>query len=287
VIVIGILGIAFYLSYQFYLLHSVTINTRNDPLITPSQNSQSTIFPSINISTTAVSPSSQSEQFQDLLNETVKPITQIDLSSWKVFEDKQVGIRFKYPPDWGEPQSELRNLNNPSTEYPPESGWVFYVMFSNNNNINITGGSNDFMRAIGGCTFIGFGTEKYPSAQQYCELTKDYVIYCQPIKENLHILSGFNSGIGSECHHSLPYNRIYFLNRPNKLISGIEFGGQFLSPRYYGSNGSSKYSLEEFLKAANNDKSIVNKLVLDRKLDAESIKNYDAIEKLFETIEEF
>jgi hypothetical protein len=83
-----------------------------------------------------------------------------------------------------------------------------------------------------------------------------------------------------ECNYSNLFTRSFFLDRPTKLITGLRFSGTFLSSNY---SFASQYRRED---PNNSDMSFVSDLIIKRKLDNESIKNFDEIEKLFETIEE-
>jgi len=251
-----------------------SIQIAQKPIVTPTP----TIQPinSISINTPSPSGSTQDKEILALFNEKPKSRTVINVETWKIFEDKTVGIRFKYPPEWGEAHSDFQDINDKLNNPPLTTGWVYYIQFSNHDRIYISGASKDMSQPRGGCSFRGFETIKFPTPQKYCNNSKD-TIYCQPAGNGLHVLTGTNNASKTQCIEYDPLKRIYYLNRPSKIISGIVFASDFLS---------NKYDLEKMLALieGNNDK--INALVLERRLDTESISNYDTLEKLFETIEE-
>lgn len=74
-----------------------------------------------------------------------------------------------------------------------------------------------------------------------------------------------------------------FVDRPTKLISGLVFGGEFLSSSY------DSMADNICIEVGNTNKQLVKDLeqmIVEKNLDTESIKNLDTLEKVFETIEE-
>jgi hypothetical protein len=68
----------------------------------------------------------------DFTLESAKPITQIDTSSWRMFEDDRVGLRFRYPLEWGQADVTYR-VNSCTSSIPenqcPSSGTIFGIYF--------------------------------------------------------------------------------------------------------------------------------------------------------------
>jgi hypothetical protein len=221
-------------------------------------------------------PTPSLEDVTKLLNETPKPRTQFDLSTWKTFEDKEVGIRFKYPQEWGEATRTLINNKQPTDS----NGWSYDIRFSNNDRFDVLGSSKDFVLEVGGIIFKGFGFGEYEfkSPEHFCIHNDVYLIYCQPENTSLQVLTGANIRRWGPSPVISSFNRLYFYDRPTKLISGLQFRSEFLSSEYD--------PLPKLDSDKKRNEQLLNNLVLERKLDTESIRNYDTIEKVFETIEE-
>jgi hypothetical protein len=282
-IILILIGGYYYFVFKNASIKSVDISTQT-PTIIPTITSDlvtPTIFPSpTSILTDAL--------IKKLSNETVKARTQFDLSTWKTFEDKEVGIRFKYPKEWGIIERIYDTPHCTKENQTECDGYGYGVSFSLNdtslkNNFYVDGISNNFVRGRGGCAFHGFEKSGYITPSQYCEKYQFVNIYCQPINNGLQVLTGNKIDPNNndvECNYSNLFTRSFFLDRPTKLITGLRFSGTFLSSNY---SFASQYRRED---PNNSDMSFVSDLIIKRKLDNESIKNFDEIEKLFETIEE-
>jgi hypothetical protein len=184
-----------------------------------------------------------------------------DTSLWKTYRNESVGFSFKYPEEWGDPTSDI---------IKGHIGYFLSVHFPYSR--FIAGGSTkDFMYPSEGSilNFKGFDLE--PS-KKICENYK--TIYCQISEKSVHFVNSTvfgPMGLGA-------YSRFYLADRPNKEISGLVFGGGFLSKQ------TRKY-IDNFSEDDTVEIEAFNKAVVERKIDEESMKNFDLYEKIFETIE--
>lgn len=251
-----ILGVLFRLimgqgGFDPYTLISVTDGELDSSIPSPSPNQQSLVL-----------------DFSALEAELVKPKNEIDTSNWSQFEDKLVKVRFLYPSSWGKPQT---NFNR------GETGWFYRVYFPNSS-FSFGGTSPDFSAGRGGSfvDFNGFSHQGHKlfwdNAETLCQT--DDLISCQISDNKVFVTSGISCGpvaLGSGA-------RILLVDRPGEQISGLAFGGSFLSIAYS--------SITQALCQVDDQKSKerFNNLIKERRLDTESIRNLDTINKVIETI---
>lgn len=254
-----ILGVLFNLlivigpsGFDPYTLIPVTDEQLNNSIPSPSPNQQSLVL-----------------DFSALEAETIKPKSEIDTSNWNQFEDKLIKVRFLYPSAWGKPQT---TFNRGGT------GWFYRVYFPNSS-FSFGGTSPDFSAGRGGSfiDFNGFSHQGHKlfwdSVDALCD-SKD-VVSCQISGKQVFVAIGVTS-----CGTSIwgSGSRVLLVDRPGEQISGLAFGGSFLSTAYS--------SITQALCQVDdqNSRERFNKLIKERRLDAESTKNLDTIDKVFETI---
>lgn len=252
-----ILGVLFKLvtgqgGFEPYTLISVTDSQLNSSIPTPSSKPQSLVI-----------------DFSALEAESIKPRSEIDTSSWNQFEDKLIKVKFLYPSSWGTPSTSFSR---------GATGWIYRVYFPSSN-FTVGGTSPDFSAGREGrfADFNGFSHQGnklfWDSAETLCE-SKD-LASCQTSGKQVFVTSGATScgppiwGSGA---------RVLLQDRPGEQISGLAFGGSFLSTAYS--------SITQALCQVDdqNSRDRFNKLVKERRLDSESIKKLDTINKVFETI---
>ena len=275
----GLIVILFLIGYLLLrLLASDLLKKSNDvdvprPNANTSQTTQ--ITQSQSISSTITLP--------DFSKKSVKPKTQIDTSAWKTFDDPQVGLRFKYPPEWGEPN--LSFFDASKTTYTEDEGFGFDISFQNDNKkkLNLSGNSQNW--SCGACDdwdgIIGFNQDNWQKFSQICS-DNNNLVTCLNNNSIIKLLKQ------PKCDQwqSSEYEMVLYLYRPEKSIMYINFNYSFFSDEYNdffngkcnGKGGSylSQKSQNELFSAINN-----------RRLDSESVKNYDTIEKVFETVESY
>ena len=252
-----ILGVLFKLvigqgGFDPYTLISVTDGQLNSAIPSPSLKPQSLVL-----------------DFSALEAESIKSKSEIDTSNWNQFEDKLIKVRFLYPSAWGTPSTSFNR---------GETGWFYRVYFSNSS-FTFGGTSPDFSAGREGsfADFNGFSQQGHrlfwDSAETVCQ-SKD-LVSCQISGKQVFVTSGATS-----CGPSIwgSGSRILLEDRPGEQISGLGFGGSFLSTAYS--------SITQALCQVDdqNSRDRFNKLIKERRLDAESIKNLDTIDKVFETI---
>lgn len=226
------------------------------------------------------------------VEETVKPKTQFDLTTWKTFKDEQVKIKFNYPQEWGSPQTYYKELScspdillNDCRFFKGTEYSVYFPNNLNNPSFNfVVGGKSSIYAAPGRggvlADFNGFGKENFwwDDADELC--SEKNLLFCKVSNDVVHLLSSVaNCGAPEQILH--PYLRVMFIDRPEKTISGLVFGGSFIP---------SKYGIYNLI--CNGDtinqgnKEAIDKAILQRQLDSESMKNYDTFEKIFETVKQ-
>lgn len=221
-------------------------------------------------------PVSPTNFLPDFFQETVKPKTNIDISDWKTFDDPRIGLRFKYPVEWGKPERQLDR---------GEAGFDYIVTFAYQENstfFGIRGVTRDFERSSGMEALPRFSGD----ISKVCSDYKDSFIYCENFTDRVHALESLTcTGPGTNSFAA----RYMFLRRQRDFIPGFVFSGEYLSkntrqkifnlmlPKYgsYCSEPDPQY-LHQF-----------NQAVLNRQLDSESMQNFDTIEKVFETVESY
>ncbi len=204
----------------------------------------------------------------DWTKESIKPRNIFDLTKWKLYEYPKVGLRFKYPPQWGNPETVFQR---------GDTGWYFQIHFTNNSLFKVGGTSKDFSagRSSDWTDFNGFGNRRLfgISTQNICEGQ----LFCQKNGLNVHVVTNVHQ---EDCLGMPGYmfKRLMFLDRPNNIISGLAFGGGFIFPEY-----------PEDLICSGSERTIQSfrQAILDRRLNGESMINFDLYEKVFETVEAY
>lgn len=216
------------------------------------QNANPTAYPSVQ------QPPSD---LPDFSNNPVIPKTNIDTSNWKTFDDPKVGLRFKYPPEWGEAKGILRK--------GAEAGWSYQLTFND---------LYDFFRSVygrsldwncGGCGGeskdfpVGFGSDTYGFSKYTT------VRFIQYPKCSL----GSLINLKKQFDVYRPGHQILLI----RFSIGIERRREELDELIC-SEGSQKMTLleEKYKKAIEN-----------RQLDNETMINFDVAEKVFETVESY
>ena len=207
----------------------------------------------------------------DFSKEPVKPRTNVDISNWLTFDDPQVGLRFKYPPEWGKTNTQIEKGSK---------GSKYMIYFDNLEFKFMIGGSSvDYSVGRGSDVndFVGFNHNVWPyTADDICNDIG--VLFCQKIGNTVQVLYGIKCS-AQECNPYTWYARYMYVDRPNKnKFQGLVFGGNFLSPY-----------LNTLVMDNQTPRVIrqINKALLDRRLDEETIKNLDTYEKVFETVESY
>jgi len=193
------------------------------------------------------------------------PRTQFNLSEWKTFEYPPVAMRFKYPPEWGNPDSKY---------LPGETGFSFLVRFPNSSFV-VGGTSKDYSAGRGGrfSDFNGFGNKFWWKETK--NICSSETIFCQTTATSAHIVTT-STREGPSLFPS--YARLYFTNRSGQTISGLAFGGSFLSPKL------KKYTSDFQISNYETERKSFDAAVIERKLDDISMEQFDEFEKVFETI---
>lgn len=190
-----------------------------------------------------------------------------DMSTWTTYEQKEIGLTFKYPKEW-----KIKTDSYTSTN--PLKGVC-------NNSVSC----NEFELVFdSGFEVYGKSPNYYPGMQEIDEYgfwanpTDDfckkklygYVLHCQTV-----------NNVTDITRISLPvifydYARFHLVKLSNKNLSGLTFGGTI-----------GAYDLLEKYDKGEYDSRIItlfNKALLERKLPKEIMYNFDLYEKIFETI---
>ena len=252
-----VLGVLFKLiisrgGFDPYTLISVTDGQLNSSVPSPSLKPQSLVL-----------------DFSALESESIKPKSEIDTSNWNQFEDKLIKVRFLYPSAWGTPSTSFNR---------GETGWFYRAYFSNSS-FTFGGTGPDFSAGREGslADFNGFSQQGHrffwDSAETLCQ-SKDFVS-CRISDKKVFVTSG-----AADCGHSIWGSgaRVLLIDRPGEQISGLAFGESFLSTAY----SSTTQALCQVDDQSSKEK--FNKLIKERRLDVESIKKLDTVDKVFETI---
>lgn len=222
--------------------------------------------------------------FPDFSKETVKPKTNIDISTWKTFDDPKVGLRFKYPPEW---KDFLANFWSDDPSYYKDA----IIYYGHIETTNYKFGGNRFklwgqnkevvdLGEGGGENFTGIDT-----ANKFCSNQKlGNILFCVHENNQAHVLIGDSKCRGGGCGLIWSYIRFMYIFTPNKRIPYFKFSGEFLSEKY---SRLIRYNNLDKFYPTDEEFNILNQAILDRRLDEESMKNYDTIEKVFETVESY
>lgn len=195
------------------------------------------------------------------------PETKIDTSDWKIYENKDVGIRFKYPEEY-EPLREKIRREGP--DEPHLTGVVFSIS-SNNYAFGLSGVSKDYSYPSDGPVFFGTDGTLNNFYNAFCD--PDDVIYCELNEKTINYLNG------SACNRMRsPYSREFAIDLPdNNLVGGLHSSYSFLSPEY-----------KSIVSCLSKDAALREKLydyVATRALDEQSIKNLDTYNAVIDSIE--
>lgn len=220
--------------------------------------------------------------FPDFSKEAVKPKTNIDISNWKTFDDPKVGLRFKYPPEWGTYSATFDESHNNVETYGGnlrlndfEFGYNAFRVFGQS--------IKKYSYGMMGEDFSGLDEKgKFCSNLQSDESRLIGQLFCTQIDSTAHVLIGGNSRGGGGSNLIELFQRNMYLYKPNKKIAYFKLSGEFLSKKYaefYDNSSGNSPPEGEYEK--------INQALLDRRLDSESMKNFDTIEKVFETVESY
>jgi hypothetical protein len=205
--------------------------------------------------------------------ESAKTRTVFDLSTWKTYENTEIGLRFKYPSEWGEPKGELSICDNPelcSNDGKPTT--TFLLKFPNSE-FQIGGGSKNFAPHRGGNIlgdYTGFSSTRY-SPEKVCKIP--WFIFCQQTDNKVDYVS--TPACVGEPGSGFGYERVHLIDLPNKKVNGLAFGGKFIP----------KDLIYSFASCDEQIKKAVGDAIISRKLSTEIMKSFDTFEKVFESIE--
>lgn len=193
-----------------------------------------------------------------------------DTSTWQQYDNSEIGLRFKYPPEWGTPSITYRKGQ--------VSGMYYRLSFSHSR-FMVSGETSDFAdlpRDGDPTDFKGFSdigdTYAWLNPKTFCQ--QDYFAFCQ--------IASNKADVIQEPAFIFPYYRLAYINRPGKAIGGLRFGGDFLSPEMDKLTWGFQDSRGEYRRAHIKD---FDTAILQRKLDQQSMYIFDQYEKVFETIE--
>lgn len=209
----------------------------------------------------------------DYSAESAKTRTVFDLSMWKTYENTEIGLRFKYPSEWGRPKGELSTCDNPELcSNDGEPATTFLLKFPNSE-FQIGGGSKNFTPHRGTNIlhdFTGFST--WYSPEEVCKIP--WFIFCQQTDNKVNYVS--TPACTWEPYSGFGYERVLLIDLPNKKVNGLAFGGDFIP------KGLMDYP---FISCDEQTKKVVGNAIISRKLNSEIMKSFDTFEKVFETIE--
>lgn len=204
---------------------------------------------------------------------------QFDTTVWNVYENPAVGIRFRYPAEWGEP---VEKFLQPCQEgqNPPDCvfrGYDFKISFPNSGfrvggTRDIPAGKDAGLDDFSGTENVGWaeGCSKYPRTLGYM------VIHCQETLPVVHL-----TAIGT--YTSTDTSRVMLINTPEKVLGGIALYGSFLSEPYKELVNERKQYYFDTGNVLILDP--LKQVILERRLDGESMRTFDLFEKVFETVE--
>ena len=269
--VIALSVVAFIIGYLFFRIQYLE-NSRLTK-VQPTTDMDTTPSPTRILLPTDIIPSvTPKPTLPDFSKEPVKPRTNIDTSNWLTFDDPQVGLRYKYPPAWGVP-SKSEDKGDKGSRYIVE-----FIIEKTGRTFLGGGVTLDYDERVGEpdvYIFSGFESGNWKqSKEEICNGVG--TIFCQKEDNIVHVLTGF-SCIKEQCNPFTYFSRYMYINRPNKKYPGLVIGGGFTSE-----------FLDEIISKAELDPKYLNglnKALIDRRLDNESMKNFDTIEKVFETVE--
>lgn len=236
------------------------------------------IFPSI----TPVISSTPVPQISPLSfsSELPKARTAFDLTTWKEFSDSRIGLKFKYPSDWGVPDTVFTSPEK--TDACKATGHLYTLTFPHSS-FRVGGESLDYSTECG--RGRGINDLYYFSGFTSCSQSRyqqTNLLFCQVLGNKLHLLSSYN--YWSEDTYVGNYYRLLFINqKTNRYSGGIALGGPFFS-----SELNQKISLmckQDDEVCQEKYYSLIDKATLDRKLDKQSMATFDTFEKVFETVE--
>lgn len=212
--------------------------------------------------------------FPDFSEQAPKSETKYDKLSWLIFEDKQMGLKFKHPKQWGVPKVIFREGS--------DAGTLYSVTFPNST-FQVGGTSREFSEGRGATVFDfnGFGNKLFwENAQELCQ-DQDF-FECKIENEKILLINGASC---YEDYRVIPtLSKILIVDRPGKIISGLVFGGEFADESYL------KPAYDWFCNLDNEDTnyiSIFNDALRQRRLNLETMANLDLFEEVFKTVEFF
>ena len=223
--------------------------------------------------------------------ESLKPKATLNTSNWVTWGNSDLKIEFKYPPEWGEPSVRLTDM----TKFDSlSSGWSSSINFKNNSDLRIEGVSQDFERPMGFHGFKGFkkGAKRGETPEIFCENNKDTFLLCNTTKNSaLVVTTKYNCHFKDRWYYQ-PYNVNFYLDLPSDVvISGFQLKSPFLSKKYIdqSDNDFSDLTCASHVVSDITDNSIefykeFNKAILERRLDEESMNNYDTLVEFYNSI---
>jgi hypothetical protein len=217
-----------------------------------------------------------------------QPHTTFNISTWKTYENSDVGLRFKYPSEWGDVESDLWNhcdISYITTKGECEHeviGRIFNAKFTGNSLIDFGGVADHWTEGTDPGITKGFGGYHGRDPLSFCSIHGDSW-FCQVTGNFLHTVIMDGSYAGYSLH------RVLFVNAPNNRIKGFGFSGGFLSKRFnnYIEGLKTYYIADPNYIIPENALEPLRNATLERRLDPESMRNFDMIEKIYETVEVF
>ncbi len=209
----------------------------------------------------------------DFSNETIKPRNSFDVSRWELYVNDEVGLRFRYPPEWGKPNGGLNSCDNPEICSDNDLPAKTFLLKFPNSKFQIGGGSKNYTPHRGTNILYDYtGFTKWYSPERICKTP--WFIFCQQAENKINYVSV--PACGGEPGSGFGYERVLLVNLPNNKVNGLAFGGDFIPKNLM---------TGPLASCDNQTKSRIGEAVIARKLNEEIMKSFDTFEKVFETIE--
>lgn len=204
--------------------------------------------------------------YPDFSKEPVKERAVFDISKWQVYRNEELSFQFKYPPEWGKPNTSLEFNYLPNAD---NKTWNYNLTFPKSNfNVN---GSSYYNSKTDDFTCKGWSGE----------------IFCQENNNGTHLLYFPNeicpteSGAPGYPTDSGYFRELYFKLNGSK-IRRLTFSSNIIEPN----STYIKYLSPDYI-CNTNIKKIIDSAILSRKFDEKTIYNLDITEKVYETTETF
>lgn len=264
------------------ILFAVTTgNLYTENLKLKQQLSQKPDTPQITTTTNQPTPTSEPET-PNFESRAAKELNTFDTSTWETFEDNDIGLRFRYPPAWGNPQIKLDSCAESCSSDDVTPAWIYRVEFPNSQ-FTVGGGSENWAPSRGAnilYDFNGFVEDDSSDPKLYwfnrqamcstpwllsCEIGPGKVTYTASLACRGETGSGFD------------YERVLLLDVINDTpIRGVALGGNFIPKN---SETAELVNCDEEIKSS------IDQALINRKLDPETMKTFDRYTAVFETVE--